>query len=140
MPVPELLISVTETLRSLATIREQVRKFAQASGLKPGAVDDVELAADEAVTNVIRHAYPAGRPARLEVHGRVQPGRVIIAVRDFGRKYIPKPVTEALLKKVLATHQCHGLGRYIMKKCMDSVRYHSVPRKYNETVMVKKIK
>jgi len=136
----ELMIAVTGTLSDLADIREQVREFTVRCGLSPEAVDEVELAVDEAVTNVIKHAYKPGQSPRLEVRGIVKPGQVVITVRDFGRKYTPKPVTAADVKKVLARHQTHGLGRFIIKKNMNGVRYKSVTGKYNETVMVKKIK
>ncbi len=139
MPTPELALVLTATSRNLAGIRERVRNYASACGLPVMAVDDVVLAVDEAVTNVLRHAYAPGKPARLEIIGTVAGDRIVIRVRDFGRKFSPRPVTEAQIQKALTRHQSHGLGRFLMKKCMDSVRYRSVPRRYNETVMIKHI-
>lgn len=136
---PELAIVVTGTLETLAEIRAQVRRFSAQCGLPATAVDEVELAVDEAVTNVIQHAYRPGQPARLELRGELKPGRVVITVRDFGRRYTPKPVTAADMRRVLTHRRSHGMGRFIIRKSMTSVRYQSVPRKYNETVMVKKI-
>jgi serine/threonine-protein kinase RsbW len=140
MAEPNLQLSMTARLDDLAEIRARVREFARACGLDAGAVDEVELAADEAVTNAVKHAYAPGRPARLEVRGEREGKKLVLAVRDFGRRYAPKPVSAAEVRRILMGHRAHGLGRFIMKRCMDEVRYRSVPRKYNETRMVKKIK
>lgn len=139
MPAPELMIAITAGLGQLEAIRQQVRAFTRALRQPQRIIDDVELAVDEAVTNVIKHAYPPGQAALLEIRGWMKAGHMIIAIRDFGRKYAPKPVTAADIRRAVHSHQSHGLGRYIIKKCMNSVRYRTVPGQYNETVMVKKL-
>ncbi len=140
MTGPNLDLILTLGLGDLAGVRARVREFARACGLTPEAVDEVELAADEAVTNAVRHAYAPGRPARLEVHGARVGATLVLTVRDFGKRYAPKPVTAAQVRRTLLARRGHGLGRFIMKSCMDSVRYRSVRGKYNETKMEKKIK
>jgi serine/threonine-protein kinase RsbW len=140
MAEPSLQLSLTARLDDLAAIRARVREFARACGLDAEAVDEVELAADEAVTNAVKHAYAPGKPARLEVRGERAGGKLVLAVRDFGRKYAPKSVSAADVRRILMGHRGHGLGRFIMKRCMDGVTYRSLPRKYNETRMVKKIR
>jgi anti-sigma regulatory factor (Ser/Thr protein kinase) len=53
-------------------------------------VDDLVLAVSEAVTNVIEHAYPAGRPGLFGLHARCGVGsapatrRVTVAITDHG--------------------------------------------------------
>lgn len=139
MPAPELMITITADLSQLEQIRRQVRAFTCALRQPQRVIDDIELAVDEAVTNVIRHAYQPGQAAQLEIRGWMKDGQIIISVRDFGRRYQPKPVTAADIRRVVNSHQSHGLGRYIIKRCMNSVRYHSVSGKYNETIMMKKL-
>lgn len=140
MTGPSLDLTLTLVLGDLAGVRARVREFALACGLSPDAVDEVELAADEAVTNAVKHAYAPGLPARLEVHGSRVGAKLVLTVRDFGRRYVPKPVTAAQVRRTLLARRGHGLGRFIMQACMDSVRYRSVKGKYNETRMEKKIK
>ena len=134
-----LHFSLEAGLADLAGIRGQVREYALACQASAEQADEVELAVDEAAANVIRHAYGAKKPARLEITASCEGGNLVVVVRDYGKVYRPQKVTQAQLRKILAEHTPHGLGRYIMQMCMDDVTYRSRPGKHNETKMVKKL-
>jgi len=49
---------------------------------------DVKAGVTEACVNAVRHAYPAGA-GRVEVEAWLEPERLIVSVRDFGRGMAP---------------------------------------------------
>jgi two-component sensor histidine kinase len=51
-----------------------------------GRIDDVVLAANEAVSNVVRHAYPGVR-GEVEVEVQPRPEGVTVVIRDEGRGF-----------------------------------------------------
>jgi serine/threonine-protein kinase RsbW len=134
----EMDIEFASDVEHLAMIRENIRLFMAAQHLSGTAADDVELAVDEAVTNVVQHAYGNHRDGLIRVRAWKEKRNLVIAIRDFGKGYKPQRVSLNDVRRIILGRTSQGLGRYLMKKCMDSVRYKSVPGKYNETVMVKK--
>ncbi|MCK5241448.1 ATP-binding protein [bacterium] len=139
MSLPELFIKIPSSSKILHKLREQIRKFAASLKLSNIQIDNVELAVDEAVSNVIRHAYPRRSDGLIQVRAWQDLGKLVVAVRDYGKGYTPKPVNLATIRKVREELSRGGMGRYLMKQCMDSVQYISLPYQYNETRMIIKI-
>lgn len=138
MAVKELMLTMIGNLNHLNGIREQIRTYARQCRFHKEAIDEIELAVDEAVANVILHAYAPDQEGLIEIRAKLEKNALIIAIRDFGRSYKPRPITAKEIRKIFNSRKSHGRGRYIMHQCMDTVEYISFPRKYNETVMSKK--
>lgn len=104
--------------KHLAPFRAALRNALSKAGLREKAVGEVALAVDEALTNVIRHAY-GGKEGKIQIEFKDYPDRVEIAVRDFGTKFDPTamPMPELPPKKP------GGLGIYFIKTLMDKVAY-----------------
>jgi serine phosphatase RsbU (regulator of sigma subunit)/DNA-binding response OmpR family regulator/anti-sigma regulatory factor (Ser/Thr protein kinase) len=101
-----LLLRRRSVATELAAIRGAVRSVLSAAGIVGGVVDDLVLAASEAGSNVVRHAY-AGAPGPLEIRMAVRPKGVDLVVRDEGRWREPTDQGR------------HGLD--IMRAVMDTV-------------------
>ncbi|MFN8122955.1 MAG: SpoIIE family protein phosphatase [Thermoleophilia bacterium] len=67
----------------LAGLRGGLRRWLDGRGLAPGAVDDLILAAGEACSNAVEHAYRR-RPGDLHVTAWSDAGRVTVTVADRG--------------------------------------------------------
>jgi serine/threonine-protein kinase RsbW len=85
-----LWLSGPELCAQLADIRARLGAWARHMGLTGDAVDDLVLAASEALTNVIDHAY-----GEVEGDAWVHAGRngsgIVVTVRDGGRWRDPNP-------------------------------------------------
>jgi serine/threonine-protein kinase RsbW len=63
-----------------------------------------------------------------------------ILIKDYGKNFDPTSVPKPDLKKYYQEHKVGGLGIYLMKTLMDDVQYKTVPGKYNQVLLSKKIK
>ncbi|MCD4813137.1 ATP-binding protein [bacterium] len=134
----ELVFKLPSAAEKLSLVRRKIRRFAESYRLSTEVIDHVELAVDEAVSNVIQHAYSRKKDGIIQIRVWKEPKKIIIAVRDYGKNYKPTPVSEATIKRVMKKFSRGGMGRYIMQICMDKVEYVSRPKEFNETVMWKK--
>lgn len=102
-----------------------VAQGAVQAGLEDTAVFHVELACDEACTNVIEHAYAGEDTGDIIVSWEVQGDRFIITIRDHGRAFDPAEVPLPPTVEVDQTlPRVGGLGIHFMRKLMDEVQYH----------------
>lgn len=136
---PEFQLAFESSTRNLAMVREQIRKYGKSLKLPLAVLDDLELAVDEAVTYSMEHAYAGNARGKIQLRAWQEDQTLHVSVRDFGESSKPKKVTERDVRKILMGHKRDCLGLYIMQQCMDSVRFHSVPKKYNETLMLRKL-
>jgi serine/threonine-protein kinase RsbW len=82
----------------------------------------VQMAVDEACTNVFEHAY-GGRPGRLELEFECVAQCLRIHIRDWGRAFDPEGVHEPDPSQPLHERRAGGLGVFLMRKLMDRVEY-----------------
>jgi len=122
-----------------------VAQGAVQAGLNDTAVFHVELACDEACTNVIEHAYADDEAGEIEVSWEVQGDRFIITIRDRGRAFdpaeVPLPPTVEVEQEgddFQILPRVGGLGIHFMRKLMDDVQYHFDDNE-NTLTLVKRI-
>jgi anti-sigma regulatory factor (Ser/Thr protein kinase) len=126
-------------VHSLEEIRSFVTRVCRAAGLNKDDVWAIELATDEACSNVLVHAYK-GKPGLLQVEVREDPEGICIAVRDWGEPFDPDAVPEPDLSLPLQERRVGGLGMYIMRKLMDEVTYHFDAEEGNTLILRRKAK
>lgn len=73
--------ALPETVRDA---RRRISAFAADHGATPLLVADVALAVTEALTNVVRHAYPAGRAGLVRLEADVEEDDLEIVIIDDG--------------------------------------------------------
>lgn len=84
------------TLESLEPLRELALAAAQEFGLGPDALGRVELALEEVVVNIARHAYDPPGSGELALSAQALPGGGLrLVVEDQGRPFDPVHVSEA---------------------------------------------
>lgn len=121
----------------LDEIREFVGEIARKGGFSEKEIYSIQLATDEAASNVIEHAYSGVSNGQLEIQCSVQNQTITIVLRDRGRPFDPASVRPPDLKADLADRQVGGLGIYLMRKLMDDVQYESA-RSGNSLTLIKR--
>jgi len=116
----------------LCVVRSATARLAELLGLSDSDSHLVILAVDEALTNIIRHAYKGERERCIEVTFRLLsktgdsvPQRTLeIVLLDDGVPVDPKRLRPRPLKEVpIDELKPGGLGLYFIRKNMDRVEF-----------------
>ncbi|HVP13740.1 MAG TPA: ATP-binding protein [Phycisphaerae bacterium] len=121
---------------------EAIRKFAgQAArdmGMDDSDIYTVELAVDEACTNIIEHAYRGIKGGDIECTCDAQAESLTIILRDHGKPFNPSSVPYPNLDAELKDRKVGGLGVYIIRKLMDEVHFEPLGESGNVLTLIKR--
>jgi serine/threonine-protein kinase RsbW len=131
-------LTVDGRLENLSAIAYFIMKAAQASGLNEKATFEVQMAVDEACTNVIEHSYGEEDKGEIALRCERAEGDFVVTIRDHGKPFNPEAVPPPDLQCGLDKRRHGGLGLYFMRLLMDEVRFH-FDTEGNELTMVKRI-
>lgn len=109
----------------LDSIREFIKKVAQRFNFIETDIDDIEFAVDEAVANIIEHAYE-GIEGKITIKVICNDEKFSIELKDKGKKFDPTVKKLPDIEKHHKKHKTNGLGIYIMRKLMDNISYEFV--------------
>ena len=85
-------ISVTNATGNLARVRDFLTDAARGFGVKHEDENRIILAVDEAVSNIIEHAYTETREATVEIEVSYDDERFTVFIRDSGKVFEPAQV------------------------------------------------
>jgi serine/threonine-protein kinase RsbW len=112
---------------------------AEEAGFESDEVFRIQLACDEACTNIIEHAYGAEDEGDISVSWQTKKGVFIIELRDTGRPFAPKEVQAPSIPDTaddLSDLKVGGLGLHFMRTLMDEVKF-SFNDEGNQLLMMK---
>jgi serine/threonine-protein kinase RsbW len=121
-------------------IREFISTVVTRAGMDEKEVMKLTLAVDEAVANVMEHAYRADQSKEVRVRALLDDEQVQIEIVDTGKGFDPSQVQQKDLEQLVAERRNGGLGLRLIQKIMDEVQYRIVPGEKNELRMIKKLK
>ena len=130
---------ITNDLATLAQVRDLVANAVKKGGFAPQYLNRLQIAVDEAVTNIIEHGYD-GKPrgaAHIQISASVSPDEFRIVVIDQGTAFDPNTIGDIEIDQHVAAGQAGGLGVFLMRKIMDVVDYHYETGKRNRLLLVK---
>jgi serine phosphatase RsbU (regulator of sigma subunit)/putative methionine-R-sulfoxide reductase with GAF domain/anti-sigma regulatory factor (Ser/Thr protein kinase) len=124
---------------SLNAIREFVATAARSAGLDEKEVYNVQLAADEAASNITEHAYQGVADGQIEISAQVVDDELQIVLRDQGKPFDPDEIDEPNVDATLEERAVGGLGLLFMRKLMDELRFAYAPESGNTLTMIKRL-
>ena len=98
----------------------------------------LNLALEEAVTNIILYAYPKGADGLVDIEAVLREHSIEFIITDSGVPFDPTAVPEADVTLAPEERSLGGLGIYLVRQIMDEVRYQRIDNK-NILTMLKNI-
>jgi serine/threonine-protein kinase RsbW len=115
-------LAVAGRMSDLPEILAFVKAACEASGVHPELFFDLQLAVEEACTNVIEHAY-SGKGGDLAITFETRGCDVVVTLRDHGRPFAPEDVVVPDMSLPLAQRGIGGLGMHLMVQLLDGVEF-----------------
>lgn len=132
-------MTIAGRLENLSQIGAYISKAARKAGLDEDEIYAVELAVDEAATNIIEHGYGGDDKGDIICSYQILPDGIKIVLQDFGKHFDPNKVPEPSFHGVsLEEVTPRGLGLYFMRRLMDEVKFDFSHKRGNTLTMVKR--
>lgn len=130
-------LKVSSITENLEIIREFIHNLAVKGGFNDEDAYQIELAVDEACTNVIKHAYKFNDRRIIDINVYLYTNKMEINISDKGKGFDLKKLTEPDLKEYAHAAKRGGLGIHLMRSLMDEVNFTFNPEKKNTVSLVK---
>jgi serine/threonine-protein kinase RsbW len=128
---------VAGRFKNLDTIARFFAEAAQTAGLDERAIYAVQIAVDEACSNIIEHAYGGEGDDPIECSYQITDCGLVIILHDYGTPFDPNRIPNPALDTALEDRTVGGLGVYLIRQVMDQVRFESTADAGNILTMVK---
>jgi len=116
----------------LPPFRKDLRQILSQAGWEKKTTEEILLAVDEALTNIIRHAY-GGKPGKMAVSVTTADNKIEIVLEDRGIKFDPTQVPSPELPR----HKPGGLGIHFIRTIMDQMIYDDRDPTGNQLCLIK---
>ena len=116
-------LTLDNDIRQISNLAGFVDRIMEENDLKPDFAMKVNLALEEAVTNVIMYAYPAGTKGKVNLEAVVEGTELKFTLADRGKYFDPTEAPEADTTASVEDRPIGGLGIHLVRTIMDSVTY-----------------
>lgn len=114
------ILSRTENVqRAGDRIKQECERFRIASDI----VEDVVIAVDEAITNIMLHGYKENRDGIIDICCRISAASIELEVKDTASNFKSPCLPELIARKKRQLFRKGGYGLILMHKFMDHVDY-----------------
>ncbi len=112
-------------LQSLEDFRAFIREHcAQVPGISAELLYDIQLAVDEACTNIITHGYAGMNPGSIILDLDVAADKITVSLTDFGHSFEPDDTPVPDINASTEEHELGGFGLFFIRQSMDRMDYH----------------
>ena len=134
-----ITVRLPADLREVDRLNRVIRQFGDLHEVPSRVLYAVNLALDEVVTNVVRHAFKDAKEQEVIARVSATSGEVTTEVSDTGRAFNPLDVPPPNLDAPLSERTLGGLGIHLVRSLMDSIEYRRDGEK-NVLTMRKRIR
>jgi sigma-B regulation protein RsbU (phosphoserine phosphatase) len=138
MDITERHLILHNDIQQIPQLAEFVENVADIAHLDVGLTMSLNLALEEAVSNVIMYAYPKGADGLVDIEAIIRKEMLEFVITDSGTPFDPTVAPEADVSLSLEDRPIGGLGIFLVKNIMDTVNYERTDGK-NILKMTKKL-
>jgi len=126
-------------IQQIPQLAEFVEAVADVAKLDVALTMSINLALEEAVSNVIMYAYPTGSDGLVDIEAIIRKDSLQFIVSDNGKPFDPTAAPEADISLDVADRPIGGLGIFLVRNIMDEVTYTRSDDGKNILTMTKKL-
>ena len=115
-------ITLTNKIEEISKIAGFIDEIAADIKLDQSTANKLNLALEEAVTNVVNYAYPDA-VGTIDIHAIEKQGLLVFNIIDSGIPFDPTKAPEADTSSSVAERPIGGLGIHLVRTIMDTVQY-----------------
>ncbi len=115
----ELHMEVSSNPANLAQARKAVESLCQTCGFAEASWHEIGLVVNEAMANVIRHAYKGDKEQPMRLDAKFDDQAVHIWLRDWGNGVNPLNLPQSKRDRL----EPGGIGLVCLKQLMDNVEF-----------------
>lgn len=124
-------------LENLQDIGDFIVNCAKTAGFGDADIYAIQLAVDEAVTNIIEHAYKHDESGNIDLKCESTNDGIKIVLHDHGCPFDPDTLPEPRFNVPLEELKPRGLGVFLIRQMMDEVEYKFNSKKGNYLTLIK---
>lgn len=130
-------LTVPNDLSYLPAIQSYATEVAKAVGFPQLEVVKILLALEEAVVNVVEHAFDPSEQATYQLIFEPLSAGIRIVIKEKGLPFAPDAIPEYTAPVDVDGLPGKGLGSFLMKKSVDEVAFHNLGREGKELHLLK---
>jgi anti-sigma regulatory factor (Ser/Thr protein kinase) len=131
-------LRIKNKMEEMPAVVSMVEGFGVKHSISDGVINEINLALDEILSNIISYGYPQGETGEIMVRLRYQPGEVTAEIHDDGVSFDPLQVASPDFAATVKDRRVGGLGITFVRELMDEVGYSRVANE-NRLLLTKKM-
>ena len=128
-----IIFSETLTLINKVSEITKLNAFVKSAtatlSMETGLANQIKLAVEEAVTNIIDYAYPNDTEDNISVTIEADESRIRFILSDSGAEFDPTGVSKADTTLTVDERPIGGLGVFLVRNLMDNINYERIDGK-----------
>ena len=115
-----------------------IEELSEELALTPELTFNLNLALEEAVSNVILYAYGEEKQKEITLLANMSDNNLTFVLTDYGKEFDPTKVPDADVTLSAEEREIGGLGIFLIRQIMDTVEYQRMDGK-NVLIMGKQL-
>ena len=117
----ELRLNINSDPANLAEVRRAIENLCAQNGFSESAACDLGLCVNEAMANIIRHAYGGAKDRPIEIRAAFDGQQIRLSIRDWGNGVDPRVLP--INAKPKDPLKPGGLGLLCMRQMLDGFEF-----------------
>ena len=130
-------LTIDNSLSHVPRVNDFVKNVGEELKLSKNDSQNLKLAIEEAVVNVINYAYPTGEKGNINIEATATPTSLKFKIIDTGMAFAPTDAPDVDTSLTAEERQIGGLGIFLVRQLMDTINYERIDGK-NVLTLTKK--
>ena len=129
-------LTIKNDFHEVSRFSSFIKSVTEKIGIEKSLARQLRLAVEEAVVNVIEHAYPVDTEGDITIQVMYDSNTIRILITDYGVAFDPTAKEKPDTSLSVEDRQIGGLGLLLIRELMDSINYERIDGK-NVLTLVK---